>query len=120
MTADHVQLRRALSASAIGSLSISSEIESGVLLTVVTRPVRRSRMLLGKWLGLAGLLAGYGGRLRGRVRGGRLGDRFRPEPGGLHRVPVHRGALLLTLTHPERSFWHGVGDQARPLVVPLQ
>ncbi|MGA2925271.1 MAG: ABC transporter permease subunit [Solirubrobacteraceae bacterium] len=50
----------ALSASAIASPSISSEIESGVLMTVLTRPVRRMEVLLGKWLGLAALLAGYG------------------------------------------------------------
>jgi ABC-type transport system involved in multi-copper enzyme maturation permease subunit len=49
----------ALSASAIASPSISSEVESGVLMTVVTRPVRRSEVLLGKWFGLALLLAGY-------------------------------------------------------------
>jgi ABC-type transport system involved in multi-copper enzyme maturation permease subunit len=49
----------ALSASAIASPSISSEIESGVLMTIVTRPVRRTEVLLGKWLGLAVLLAGY-------------------------------------------------------------
>ncbi|HEY2260844.1 MAG TPA: ABC transporter permease subunit [Solirubrobacteraceae bacterium] len=42
----------ALSASAIASPSISSEIESGVLMTIVTRPVRRTEVLLGKWLGL--------------------------------------------------------------------
>jgi ABC-type transport system involved in multi-copper enzyme maturation permease subunit len=49
----------ALSASAIASPAISGEVESGVLQTVVTRPVRRSAVLLGKWLGLAGLLAAY-------------------------------------------------------------
>lgn len=49
----------ALSASAIASPSIRSEIESGVLMTVVTRPVRRTEVLLGKWLGLITLLAGY-------------------------------------------------------------
>ncbi len=51
----------ALSASAIASPSISSEIESGVLMTVVTRPIRRTEVILGKWLGLAALLAGYAG-----------------------------------------------------------
>jgi len=51
----------ALSASAIASPSISSEVESGVLMTIVTRPVRRVDVLLGKWLGLAVLLAGYAG-----------------------------------------------------------
>lgn len=49
----------ALSASAMASPSISSEVESGVLMTIVTRPIRRSEVLLGKWLGLATLLAGY-------------------------------------------------------------
>jgi ABC-type transport system involved in multi-copper enzyme maturation permease subunit len=49
----------ALSASTIASPAISSEIESGVLMTVVARPVRRIEVLLGKWLGLAALLAGY-------------------------------------------------------------
>jgi len=42
----------ALSASAIAS-------PAGVLMTVVARPVRRIEVLLGKWLGLAVLLAGY-------------------------------------------------------------
>jgi ABC-type transport system involved in multi-copper enzyme maturation permease subunit len=51
----------ALSASAIASPSISSEIESGVLMTVVTRPVRRTEVLLGKWVGLAAMLAAYAG-----------------------------------------------------------
>lgn len=49
----------ALSASAIASPSITSEIESGVLMTIVTRPLHRIEVLLGKWLGLALLLAGY-------------------------------------------------------------
>jgi ABC-type transport system involved in multi-copper enzyme maturation permease subunit len=49
----------ALSASAIASPAISSEIESGVLQTIVARPVRRGEVLLGKWIGLAGLLAAY-------------------------------------------------------------
>lgn len=49
----------ALSASAIASPAISSEIDSGVLQTVVARPVRRSEVLLGKWLGMAGVLAAY-------------------------------------------------------------
>jgi ABC-type transport system involved in multi-copper enzyme maturation permease subunit len=49
----------ALSASTIASLAVSSEIESGVLQAVVARPIRRSDVMLGKWLGLAGLLAAY-------------------------------------------------------------
>jgi ABC-type transport system involved in multi-copper enzyme maturation permease subunit len=49
----------ALSASAIASPAVSGEVESGVLQTVVTRPIRRSEVMLGKWLGLASLVAGY-------------------------------------------------------------
>jgi ABC-type transport system involved in multi-copper enzyme maturation permease subunit len=49
----------ALSASAIASPSVSTEIESGVLQAVVTRPVRRRDIILGKWLGLAAILAAY-------------------------------------------------------------
>jgi ABC-type transport system involved in multi-copper enzyme maturation permease subunit len=49
----------ALSASAVGSLAVSSEVESGVLQSVLARPIRRSEVLLGKWLGLAALLAAY-------------------------------------------------------------
>ena len=49
----------ALSASAIASPAVSAEVESGVLQTVVTRPVRRSDVLIGKLLGLSVLIAGY-------------------------------------------------------------
>jgi ABC-type transport system involved in multi-copper enzyme maturation permease subunit len=49
----------ALSASAIASPAVSAEVESGVLQTVATRPVRRSEILAGKWLGLAFLVAAY-------------------------------------------------------------
>ncbi|HEY3982339.1 MAG TPA: ABC transporter permease [Streptosporangiaceae bacterium] len=49
----------ALSASAVASPSVSAEIESGVLQAVVTRPVRRRDVILGKWLGLAAILAVY-------------------------------------------------------------
>lgn len=49
----------ALSASAIASPAVSGEIDSGVLQTVLTRPIRRSDVLLGKWLGLAFLLGAY-------------------------------------------------------------
>jgi ABC-type transport system involved in multi-copper enzyme maturation permease subunit len=49
----------ALSASAIASPAVSGEMESGVLQTIVSRPIRRSAVMIGKWLGLAFLVAGY-------------------------------------------------------------
>ncbi len=51
----------ALGAAFIASPSISADIESGIFLSMLTRPIRRSDVLLGKWLGLATLIAVYGG-----------------------------------------------------------
>ncbi|HZU13293.1 MAG TPA: ABC transporter permease [Chloroflexota bacterium] len=50
----------ALGAAFVAAPSIATEIESGVLLSIATRPIRRSDILLGKWLGFAVLLALYG------------------------------------------------------------
>jgi ABC-type transport system involved in multi-copper enzyme maturation permease subunit len=49
----------ALSASAMGSPAVGADAESGILQTIVARPLRRSEVLFGKWLGLAAVLAGY-------------------------------------------------------------
>ena len=89
----------ALSASAIASPAISSEIESGVLMTIVTRPVRRCEVLLGKWIGLAMLLAGYaGGVCALEFAVVRLASGFVPPDPVLVTVYVFvEGALLLTL-----------------------
>ena len=90
----------ALSASAIASPSISSEVESGVLMTIVTRPVRRTEVLLGKWLGLATLLAGYAAGVCALEFGViRLVSGFTPPSPVLVGVYLFaEGALLLTLT----------------------
>jgi hypothetical protein len=39
--------------------AIGPEIENGLLLAVLARPIRRSEVLLGRWLGLAAILAVY-------------------------------------------------------------
>ena len=89
----------ALSASAIASPSISSEVESGVLMTVVTRPIRRTEVLLGKWLGLATLLAGYAAGVCALEFGVvRWASGFVPPNPVLASVYLFaEGALLLTL-----------------------
>jgi ABC-type transport system involved in multi-copper enzyme maturation permease subunit len=89
----------ALSASAIASPAISSEVESGVLMTIVTRPVRRTEVLLGKWLGLATLLAGYAaGVCALEFWVVRLASGFAPPDPVLVTVFLFaEGALLLTL-----------------------
>jgi ABC-type transport system involved in multi-copper enzyme maturation permease subunit len=49
----------ALSAAVVAGPLISSEVESGMLLSMLARPVRRSEIVIGKWLGLATLVAIY-------------------------------------------------------------
>ena len=39
--------------------TLAGEISSGTIQTIVTKPLRRSQVVLGKWLGFAGLLALY-------------------------------------------------------------
>ena len=49
----------ALSAVVVASPAISSELESGVALSMLARPVSRYQVVLGKWLGLAALIVVY-------------------------------------------------------------
>jgi ABC-type transport system involved in multi-copper enzyme maturation permease subunit len=51
----------ALSAAVVAGPLISSEVESGLLLSILARPVRRSEVVIGKWLGLGTLVAVYAG-----------------------------------------------------------
>jgi ABC-2 type transport system permease protein len=49
----------ALSAAVVAGPLISGEVESGLLLSMLARPMRRSEVVIGKWLGLAMLVAIY-------------------------------------------------------------
>jgi ABC-type transport system involved in multi-copper enzyme maturation permease subunit len=49
----------ALSAAVVAGPLISSEVESGLMLSMLARPVRRSEVVIGKWLGLGILVAVY-------------------------------------------------------------
>jgi len=49
----------ALSAAVVAGPLISGEVESGLLLSMLARPVRRSEVVIGKWLGLGVLVALY-------------------------------------------------------------
>ncbi len=49
----------ALSAAVVAGPLISGEVESGLLLAILARPVRRSEVVIGKWLGLAMLVVVY-------------------------------------------------------------
>src|SRR2546430_14970144 len=49
----------ALGATLVAAPSIASDIESGIALAILPRPIRRSEVLIGKWLGLSALIALY-------------------------------------------------------------
>jgi ABC-2 type transport system permease protein len=49
----------ALSAAVVAGPLISSEVESGLLLSMLARPLRRSEVVIGKWLGLGVLVGIY-------------------------------------------------------------
>src|SRR5579875_3484311 len=49
----------AVGAAFLGAPALAADIESGLILSMLPRPIRRSDILLGKWLGLAVLLALY-------------------------------------------------------------
>jgi len=50
-----------LSATVVSSPSISGDLESGLALSMLARPVRRADLLLGKWLGFVLLVVAYSG-----------------------------------------------------------
>ncbi len=54
-------------AALLGADTLAGEIGSGIIQTIVTKPIRRSDVILGKWLGFAGLLGMYFGLVAGGV-----------------------------------------------------
>jgi len=49
----------AIGAAFLAAPAIASEAENGLMLAMLPRPIRRSDVVLGKWLGLAALLSAY-------------------------------------------------------------
>lgn len=49
----------AMTAAFLGAPALASDLESGVALALLARPIRRSSVLVGRWVGLAIVLAGY-------------------------------------------------------------
>lgn len=90
----------ALSASAMASPAISAEAESGVLLSILARPVRRSDVLIGKWLGLATIILGYAAVVSGLEVGvvDWVSGFVPPNPVVVGLYLFAEGAILLTLT----------------------
>jgi ABC-type transport system involved in multi-copper enzyme maturation permease subunit len=54
-----MSLIAALGTAFLAGPTVSGEVESGIALSVLARPVRRSAVLLGKWLGLAAFGSGF-------------------------------------------------------------
>ncbi len=50
----------AVGAAFLAAPTIASEVESGISLAILPRPLSRAEYVLGKWLGLAALLTAYG------------------------------------------------------------
>ncbi len=50
----------AMTAAFLGAPAIANDLESGIALALLARPIRRSSYLLGRWLGLAVVLVAYG------------------------------------------------------------
>ena len=51
----------------LGADTLAGEINSGSIQTLITKPIRRSDVVFGKWLGFAGLLALYAVLMAGGV-----------------------------------------------------
>jgi len=49
----------AMTAAFLGAPAIAADLESGVLQSIVARPIRRAEILVGKWLGLVAIVLGY-------------------------------------------------------------
>ena len=55
----------AIGAAFLAAPAIAGDVDSGLVLALLPRPLRRSQFVLGKWLGLAALLVVYGGLASG-------------------------------------------------------
>jgi ABC-type transport system involved in multi-copper enzyme maturation permease subunit len=89
----------ALGMSFVAAPSIGGELESGVALSLLARPVRRSEVLLGKWLGLVSLAVVYvvlvGG---GEIAAAETGTGYRvPDPVTAVALLAAQAVVLLSL-----------------------
>lgn len=89
----------ALGSTLVAAPAIASDIESGIALAILPRPIRRSEVLMGKWLGLAVLIILYAG-LSGVLEmvGIWLGTNYLPpNPAAALVFVAAEGIVLMTL-----------------------
>ncbi len=89
----------ALGSTLVAAPSIASDIESGIALAILPRPIRRSEVLMGKWLGLAVLVTFYAaGSGLLELLGIWLGTNYLPpNPVGALAFVAAEGIILMTL-----------------------
>ena len=90
----------AMTAAFIGAPAVSADIESGVLLAILARPLGRSTFLIGRWLGLV-LVAGAYALASGLLEIGamKLASGYAPpDPLGAAGAIALQAVLVLTLT----------------------
>ncbi len=89
----------ALGSTLVAAPSIASDIESGIALAILPRPIRRSQLLMGKWLGLALLVTLYAaGSGLLELLGIWLGTNYLPpNPVASIALVAAEGIILMTL-----------------------
>jgi ABC-type transport system involved in multi-copper enzyme maturation permease subunit len=90
----------ALSAVIVAAPSISAEVESGVALALLARPISRYQMVVGKWLAFAVLIAVYAAAttaIEVTVVGLTTGYQP-PGPAGLAAYLIAEGIVIMSLT----------------------
>ena len=89
----------ALGSTLVAAPAIAADIESGIALAILPRPIRRSEVLMGKWIGLAVLIILYAG-LSGVLEmiGIWLGTSYLPpNPAAALAFVAAEGIVLMTL-----------------------
>jgi ABC-type transport system involved in multi-copper enzyme maturation permease subunit len=90
----------AMAAVFVAAPQISGEVESGTALAILSRPIGRAEYVVGKWLGLAGLVAVYAGGA-GAVELGVVNavvGYVPPEPLAFLAFVIAEGIVIMTIT----------------------
>ena len=109
----------ALSAVFAAAPAVSGEVESGIALAVLARPLHRRDYLAGKWLGLAGLVAAYAALATGAELATvqAVIGYLPPEPAQLVLYLIAEGLVCLTLALALSTRFSGMVGGVIALVV---
>jgi ABC-type transport system involved in multi-copper enzyme maturation permease subunit len=109
----------AMTAAFVAAPALASDIESGVAQAMLARPLRRIDLLLGKWLGLAAVIAGYaiGAGAIELIVIRWLTGYSPPDPGGAVLFLAAEAILLLTVALVLGTRLPGIASGAIVVVV---